>query len=244
MIRILQALGRSVLDIFHPKMLLLLFLPPLASLFLWSVLGYVFWDRLLVFSHFFGEKFLFIQDIPPWMMEWFSVTPSSVATALAGILALLLIMPLAILTSMLLTSVLAMPVVLKFVSSKYPDIAKKGQGALVASTKNLIVSSFVYLVLWVLSLPFWMIPGLGVALPLLLNGYLNYRLFAFDSLVEHASPGELKILLGHKRIDFLILGVVISSLVLIPPLFLILPIYSALCFSRYALLELQSLRRS
>lgn len=242
MIRIFQALGRSFLDLFHPKMLMLLFLPPVGSLILWGALGYAFWDQLLIFSQFFGEKFLFIQDIPPWMMEWFSVTPSTVTTALAGILALLLILPLAFLTSMLITSVIAMPAVLAFVARKYPEVTKRGRGTFVASTRNMIVSSILYLVLWVISLPFWMIPGLGVALPLLLNGYLNYRLFSFDSLVDHATPRELQVLLGRKRIDFLLLGVMTAALVLIPPLFIILPIYSALCFSRYALLELRDLR--
>lgn len=242
MIRIFQALGRSVIDLFHYKMLLLLFLPPVGSLILWGALGFLFWDQLLVFSHFFGEKFLFIQAIPPWMTEWFSITPSSVTTALAGVLAILLILPLTILTSMLITSVVAMPVVLRFVEAQFPKLEKKGRGAFIASTKNMIVSSVIYLVLWVVSLPFWMIPGLGVALPLLLNGYLNYRLFAFDSLADFASPREIQVLLGRKRIDFLLLGVMTSALVLIPPMFLILPIYSALCFARYALLELQELR--
>ncbi|MGZ5278844.1 MAG: EI24 domain-containing protein, partial [Pseudobdellovibrionaceae bacterium] len=155
MIRIFQALGRALLDLFHPKMLLLLFIPPVGSLILWGALGYVFWDQILIFSQFFGEKFLFVQEIPPWMMEWFSVTPSSVTTALAGILALLMILPLAILTSMLITSVVVMPVVLTFVAKKFPEIEKRGRGAFVLSTKNLIVSSIVYQVLWVLSLPLW-----------------------------------------------------------------------------------------
>jgi hypothetical protein len=243
MIRIFIALGRSFLDLFHWRMLLLLFLPPIGSLVLWGVLGYVFWAQLLAFSQFFGQKFLFIQDIPPWLMDWFSLTPASVTTALAGVLALLLILPLAVLTSMLITSIVAMPVVLRYVAGKFPNLEKRGRGAFVASTRNLIVSSVIYLVLWVLSLPFWMIPGLGVALPLLLNGYLNYRLFAFDSLADFASPREIKELLGRKRIDFLLLGVMISALFLIPPLFVILPIYSALCFARYALLELQEIRR-
>lgn len=242
MIRIFQALGRSLLDLFHYKMLLLLFVPPMLSLVLWGSLGYAFWDRLLVFSQFFGEKFLFVQDIPPWMMEWFSVTPSSVTTALAWVIAILLILPLVLLTSMLVTSVVVMPIVLTYVAGSFPNLEKKGRGAFVASTRNMIVSSLIYLGLWMISLPFWMIPGLGVALPLLLNGYLNYRLFAFDSLADFASPREMQVMLGRKRVDFMLLGVITSALVLLPPLFFILPIYSALCFARYALLELRESR--
>jgi CysZ protein len=223
-------------------MLMVLFVPPLISLVLWGVLGYLFWDQLLAFSQFFGEKFLFVQKIPPWMMEWFAVTPKSVTEALAAVLAILLILPMTILTSMLITSIVVMPIVLRYVARQFPKLEKRGHNAVVSSTKNLIFSSIIYLVLWVVSLPFWMIPGLGVALPLLLNGYLNYRLFAFDALADFATPREIQLLLGRKKVDFLLLGVMTSTLVLVPPLFFILPIYSSLSFARYALLELSELR--
>ncbi len=242
MIRIFQALLKSIVDLLHPRMLMLLLLPPLGALMLWGGIGYAFWDQLLVISQSFGEKFLFIQSIPPWVTEWFALTPGSVATALAGLIALLLIIPLTILTSMLITSIAVMPIVLAHIAQKFPELEKRGKNALIGSTRNMIVSSIVYLILWVCSLPLWMIPGLSIALPLFLNGYLNYRLFAYDSLADFASPREIQVLLGRKRIDFLILGVITSALVLVPPLFLILPIYSALCFARYALLELKDLR--
>jgi CysZ protein len=242
MIRIFQALLKSVLDLFHPRMLMLMLLPPLGALILWGSIGYIFWDQLLIFSQSFGERFLFSQSIPPWVTEWFALTPGSVATALASLIAFLLILPLTILTSMLITSVVVMPIVLGYIGGKFPELEKRGKNALVGSTKNMIISSVIYLVLWVCSLPLWMIPGLSIALPLFLNGYLNYRLFAFDSLADFASPREIQVLLGRKRIDFLILGVTTAALVLVPPLFLILPIYSSLCFARYAILELKDLR--
>lgn len=239
---IIKALFKSLLDLFHPKMLLLLFVPPLVALGLWGGLGYLFWDELLVLSHQFSQKFLFVQEIPPWMIEWFSVTPETVATGLAIIMAILFLLPMIVLTSMALTSLLVMPVVLSYMKQSFPNLEKRGSGVFVASIKNMVISSVIYICLWVVSLPFWMIPGLGVALPLLLNGYLTYRLFVFDVLGDYASLREIKVLSGRKRVDFLILGVIISALVLFPPLFLILPIYSALCFTRYTLMELQELR--
>lgn len=240
---IVKALLRSLLDLVHPRMLLLLLIPPLIALVVWGGLGVLFWDRLLEFSHVFSQKFLFTKEMPAWMIEWFAVTPESVAKGLAIVVSILLILPLTILTSMLITSLVVMPVVLKYLGRSFPDLQKRGSGVFVASIKNLIVSSLIYILLWVLSLPFWMIPGLGVALPLLLNGYLTYRIFVFDILGDYASVREIKVLSGRKRVDFLILGVIVSAMVLIPPLFLILPIYSALCFSRYTLLELQELRK-
>lgn len=240
---IVKALLRSLIDLFHPKMLLLLLVPPFVALLIWGGLGVLFWDQLLQFSHIFSQKFLFTQEIPAWMIEWFSVTPESVAKGLAIVVSILLILPMTILTSMLITSLVVMPVVLKYLQKFFPELQKRGSGVFVASIKNLIISSVIYIVLWVMSLPLWMIPGLSVALPLLLNGYLTYRIFVFDILSDYASLREIKVLSGRKRVDFMILGVIVSSMVLFPPLFFILPIYSALCFSRYTLLELQELRK-
>lgn len=243
MIRMLHVLFRSFLDLFRPRMLMLLFLPPIAALLFWGLFAYFFWDQLLVFSQFFSQRFLFTQEIPPWLIEWFSVTPEGVATFLAGMMAIALVIPLTFLTSVLLTSVLVMPVVLQYMGKVLPEIEKKGSSMLIASTGNLIKASLIYLVLWVLTLPLWAIPGMSFAIPLLLNGYLNYRLFVFDSLGDYASPEEIQSLLRKKKIDFLLMGVIVSALLLFPPLFFIVPIYSALCFARLTLLELQEFRQ-
>jgi CysZ protein len=241
--RIFYSLFRSIPDLFHPRLLLLLFLPPLAALFLWGGAAYLFWNQVLAVSSSFSQKFLFTQSLPSWMIEWFSVTPESVAAVLAFIVAMLLIVPLTVLTSMLLTSVFAMPVISRYMERFFPTLEKKGTGVFVVSVANIIRSSLIYLFLWLLTLPLWMIPGVGVLVSLLLNGYLNYRLLIFDALGDYASKEEIKILLKTRRVDFLLLGILTSALVLIPPLFLILPIYSAICFARLTMLELQELRR-
>lgn len=243
MTRIFQALFRSVLDLFHPRMLLLLFVPPLLSLAVWIGLGYAFWDSFLGFSQSFTEKYFFSQQAPTWMTDWVSLSPDSVATALTVGIAFLLLVPLVILSSMLITSVVAMPAVLAYMGKYFPGLEKRGSGVLIGSVGNLVKASVIYLGLWLVTLPLWVIPGLAVALPLLLNGFLNYRLFAYDSLGDYASPRELKLLLNRRRVDFLLLGVLLSALVLIPPFFLILPVYSSLCFARFSLLELQEFRK-
>lgn len=243
MIRIFHILFKSFIDLFRPRFLVLLLLPPVAALLFWGGLAYYFWDQLLIFSQAFGGRFLFTQEIPAWALEWFSVTPEKVTTFLAGFMAVILILPLTFLTSMLVTSILVMPTVIKFLALSFPSLERKGSSLLVASTQNLIKSSVIYLSLWVLTLPLWAIPGMSIAVPLLLNGYLNYRLFVFDALGEYATLSEIQQLQKRKRVDFLLLGVIISLLVLFPPFFLILPIYGALCFTRYALLELQDLRK-
>lgn len=241
---LIKIIFTSLVDLFRPRILLLVLIPPLGSLALWGLLGFLFWDQILSFSQIFGEKFLFTHQIPPWMIDWFSVTPVTVATALAIVIAILLILPLAILTSVIVTSLLAMPVVISHVGQSFPNLKKDGTGVFRASVSNMIRSSFIYLILWVGTLPLWMVPGLGFAIPILLNGYLNYRLFVFDSLAEYASAKEIHDILKNKRIDFLLLGVITSMMIVFPIFYLILPVYSALCFTRLSLMELEEHRKS
>jgi CysZ protein len=223
-------------------MLLLLFLPPFVSLLLWLGLGFVFWDPFLQFAQDLASRFLVSYEIPSWLTTWFSFSNESVATVLAGVMAAIILLPMIFLTSLLITSVVVMPRAISYVRRSFPNVEMRGQGALRASFANLFRSSVIYLVLWFLSLPLWM-TGVGFAIPLFLNGYLNYRLFAFDALVDIASPTELRVIMRKKRIDYLLLGVLTAALVLVPPLFLILPIYTALCFTRYSFLTIQERRR-
>lgn len=218
-------------------------IPPMLALMLWGGVGYLFWDQLLIAAQQFGEKFLYLQQMPSWMTDWFSLTPQNITTALAGVVVILMLIPLVITTALVLTSQLAMSVAVSVVGRQMPQVEKKGKGQFVSSIKNAIIATIIFLVLWILSIPLWVIPGLSIALPLLFNGYLNYKIFSFDCLEAFANSRELKVLLGRKRIDFMILGVVTSSLILIPPLFLILPVYTGLCFARFSLLELQDIRK-
>ncbi len=240
---LIRTIFASFIDLFRQRILMLVLIPPLASLALWGVLGFLFWDQILRFSQIFAEKFLYTQQIPQWMIDWFSLTPETVATVLAVVVAVLLILPLAILTSVLVTSFLAMPVVILQVGESFPDLKKEGTGIFRASVANMVKSSVIYLILWVLTLPLWMVPGLGFAIPILLNGYLNYRLFVFDSLAEYATLKEIREILKQKRIDFLLLGVITSMMIVLPVLYLILPVYSALCFTRLSLSELEAHRK-
>jgi hypothetical protein len=238
----LKTLGRAFLDLFRPKILMLLLLPPVIAFILWGGIAYLYWDQILRLAQSYSDRFLFSGDIPPWIIQWLNLSASTVATALAASIALLLIIPLALVSSFALTGILAMPVVLLTVGKDYSNLEKRGKISFSASMRNLVISSLVYLILWALSLPLWIVPGLGFALPLILNGYLNYRLFTFDALADYASKAEIEALLKEHRLDFLILGVVISIPLLFPPFYFILPVYSALTFTRYSLFKLENFR--
>ncbi len=54
---LIRTIFASFIDLFRPRILMLVLIPPLASLALWGVLGFLFWDQILKFSQIFAEKF-------------------------------------------------------------------------------------------------------------------------------------------------------------------------------------------
>ncbi len=238
----LHALGRGFLDLFRLKIILLLFVPPVLSFLFWAGLAYSFWTEILSFSQAYSDRFLFSAEIPQWILQWLEVTPVGVATALAATVAVLLIIPLGLVTAMALTSMMAMPVVLSLMGERFGNMERKGRVYFSSTLKNIFFSSFIYLFLWALTLPLWLVPGLGFALPLILNGYLNYRLFTFDALADYADKNEIETLMKEYRLDFLLLGVVLSIPLLFLVFYFITPVYSALVFSRYSLMKLEQQR--
>jgi hypothetical protein len=58
-----------------------------------------------------------------------------------------------------------------------------------------------------ISLPLWLIPPLILFLPPLIWGWLTYRVMTFDSLAEHASGDERRLLFRGHRLWLLLMGV-------------------------------------
>jgi len=111
-----------------------------------------------------------------------------------------------------------------------------------ASAWNALVASLWFGALLVASLPLWLVPPLWPALPALLLGYLNYRVFAYDALAEHASADELGQILREDRAPLFALGVAVALAGHVPLLGLFAPLYGGLAFVHYGLARLDALR--
>ena len=65
-----------------------------------------------------------------------------------------------------------------------------------------------------------------------------------DSLIEYADPEERRAIEQRYRREYLLLAMIVSALNLIPPLFLVTPVLSALAFGHYSLAMLAERRRT
>jgi CysZ protein len=175
-----------------------------------------------------------------WAGNW---ELGSLVSWLAAGLVLVLLAPFILLTALLIATVLAMPVLVRHVGQRdFPKLERRHGGTLLGSIWNAFVAVSLFALLWIVTLPLWLLGPLAVLLPLLLSAFVNQRLFRYDALSEHADAAEMKQIFEFAQGRLFLLGLATGLLYFIPPFSLIAPIYAALAFIHLCLAELQTLR--
>lgn len=237
--RVLAAFSRSLASQLHPKMLALLVWPFLAAVVGWIVLAWFAWGPLV---DWISESLLGRFSIVRWSFERMAAMGFESAPDLAAtMLALLVAIPMIFATGLGLVAVLAMPVVVRHLGGRYPDVRRRGSASIGASIWNAVSSIAIFVVGYILTMPLWLIPPLAFVVPWLWWSWLTARTMRFDSLVEHADPVERRALISTHRRSYLLLGLLVTVLNYIPPLFLVTPVLSALAYVHFSL---ESLRRA
>lgn len=232
---LINALKHAFLSLFHPRMLALLLLPMGFSLLLWGGLAAWFWgDWTSALGHWLLTSALghYVEGIT-WL-----------AGSAVTFLILLILIPLAYVTALLIVSVLAMPMMVRHVAQRhFPGLHREYGGSNLGSAWNGFAALVIYLLLWLVTLPLWLLSGpLALAFPLLLNAYLNQRLFRYDALAEHASKEEFAAVMERAGGKLYLLGGVLALLQYIPLVNFLSPIYIGLAFTHFCLAELEKLR--
>ena len=237
--RVLKAFGRAVLSQLHPKMLALLIVPFIVSILFWILTAWLVWTPLtdwlaaVLFDGWFGRIHAWAEGIGlGGIRDW-----------IPALIALLVVVPAAWVTATVLVAVFAMPLVMRFlVARNYPGVAVLGTVSPVPGVLNAVVALLVFAFGYLLSLPLWLIPPLALIVPWLWWSWLTARVMSLDSLVEYAGADELRALVKRNRREYLLLGMVVSALNYVPPLFLVTPVLSALAFGHYSLSLLREQR--
>ena len=239
--RISAAFFKGCISQLHPRMLVLLILPFLIALVLWGLSAWLFWDPLVIWLK---DSWLLSSRVVSFLGE--STKPlglSDLGRGLASVAALLLLFPVVIATGMVAIAVFAMSAVLRFLSARhFPDVLRRGSFSVWANLLNAVLSVGVFVIGYLASLPLWLIPPLALIVPWLWWGWLTARIMRFDSLVEHAAPKERNALIARYRQEYFVLGLAVSALNYVPPLFLITPVLSALVFGHFSLSRLAEYR--
>lgn len=230
------ALTRAAGNLFDPRIIAIVFLPVLISLVLWSLLAWLFWGAWTGFI----AGAMASTTVAGWLQGWNAAWVIDYTAALAVLVAIL---PAMFVTALVITEIIAMPVIVRFVAERYhPDLRRAAGGTLAGSIGNAAIAITVFAVLWVVTLPLWL-TGVGAVLaPLLTSAYLSQRLFRYDALAEHASPEEFAQLVRSSRGDLFLLGILLSLLLYVPVLNLLVPVLGGLAFTQFCLARLAAAR--
>ncbi len=221
--------------VFHPKILMIILWPMLFALIFCGLLSWLFWaDWLAVLNDWTRPVDAFLQH---YAFTWLAGT-------LGIILLLLIIAPLALLTAVLIAATFAMPMMVNFVADKdFPGLERNHGGTAFGSIYNAMTAIAVFVVLWILTLPLWLVAGLGSIISILLTGFLNLRLFCYDALSAHASRAEYDTVVQTSKSKLYAIGIIGALLYLVPVVNLIAPIYIGLVYIYFNLARLQGLRQ-
>ena len=234
---ILQAYGRALRSLMRPDIFWHLMWPTLLAVLLWVGL-------VITFGSDLAAQLLRLLESWPLIGGWLAPEHETLRAAVslaANLVLWLLALPLIYVTAALIVSVFAISFMLDRVGERdYADLALRRGGSFAGSLINSLGALLVFLLLALLSLPLWFVPGLGLVLSILLAVWLNKRCYSYDALMNHADAQELLLLPRQQRGRLWLLGLGAALLGFVPLLNLFVPALTGLAFVHYLL---EALRR-
>jgi len=233
---ILMAYARAVKSLTERGVLWHLIWPSLAAAVVWLAIGVAFWQPMVdAVMAFIGSW--------DWAANQMSTSDLGAAFVLVVVKISLavLFLPLVYVTAALIVAVFALPMMLEKVAlTRYSDLEMRKGGTVSGSAVNAVVAVLLFVLAMLLSLPFWLIPGVGLVVSLLLTAWMNKKAFGYDALMLHADKAEMSRLRARHSGSMLGLGVGCALLAYVPILNLFAPAFCGLAFVHYLL---EALRR-
>lgn len=234
---VLASLGFGLVNVFHPRMLWLMIWPMLVSLAVWVTVAFFLWSRLAVWI---------AEMLKQWaapIAGWAPFDLGTAATFIANFMLLVLFFPLVYLTALFLLGIFGMDKMVDHVAAQMsPSPERRRGGGTAGSIWNGIVSLTGIVLLFLVSLPLWLVPPLGPIAVLAILSWVNQRLLRYDAVSQHADKGEMHRLFREHRGGLYSLGLLLALAGYIPFLNLLAPVVFGLAFIRYLLGALIELR--
>ena len=231
MLEVFAALSKALRDLTRPAVLWHALWPPLAALLLWIAIGFAAW------AHGLALMERIVPGLPSAGWEW-------VAQWAAVFLLLAAFASLTYITAILLVAVFALPLLINLVAAHdYPDLGRHGENVFWGSLGNTLGAGAIFLIGSLAMLPLLLLPGALLVLPLLWSAWLNQRAFRFDALAEHATPGEMQLMVREDGRNFYMAGLATAAAAYVPLLNLLAPAFAALVFVHLGLAALRRRRQ-
>ncbi|WP_094816734.1 EI24 domain-containing protein [Bordetella genomosp. 12] len=235
-----RAFKRAFVSQLHPGMLFAVLLPFLIALVGSILLLWLFWTPLTDWLRLEASQWEMVNRVDEWLV---AIGLFSLKLYLVPLVAAAILLPISGILGLAIAAVFVMPLVLRHVSQReYAGLTRMGRNATVVSVWNAIWVSLLFALGWLLTLPFWLVPPMALLLSVFWWAFAFTRMLRVDAIVEHASPQERRWLLARHNTGFWVIGLICALLNLLPPAWIILPVYSSLVYAHYGLHSLQRLR--
>jgi len=235
-----QAFRRALVSQLHPRMLAALFLPFVFAFLGAAVLLWLFWDPLTAWLNGEAANWGVLNTIDGWLVAagLFSLKLWLVPIMAAGIL-----LPMAGILGLVIAAVFVMPLVLRHLEHReYQGLGRQGTNTVVLGIWNAAWVGLLFCLGWLVTMPLWLIPPLALVLPVFWWAFAFARMLRVDAIIEHASVAERRLLWRRYNRHFWLMGVCLALINLIPPAWLVIPVFSALVYAHFCLDALRRLR--
>ena len=203
---VVRAWGRAFASQWHGKLLLMSLAPFLLAVGVWAVLLYLGLQPLIDFVHATFSQYGVFSYSGSFLS---SFGLGALKTVVVPLIAMLLLLPLMILTALIFIGVIAMPVILRHIGARnYPQLEQRNGGSVLGSVGVALGGMAAFIGLRILTLPLYVFPPLAVFVQALLWGWLTSRMMVYDVLADYASADERHQLLKEHRWPLIAIGVV------------------------------------
>jgi Etoposide-induced protein 2.4 (EI24) len=248
-----KALAKASLALLNPKLWGLSIVPFLLAAAAWAGIALLAWDPASAAL----RQLLSQINLPAWlfnaMPSWLITVAESSRAVWIPFGLLLLAIPGVLITALSLVGFFGTGIVARRIGEQYglkpidKTVVRHGLGFLRSVWHSVWVLTALIL-MWAITLPLWLLPGVSFVLPVVLLGWATARLFSFDVLAEFADAEEmLAIRTAHGR-SVLVLGILASLPTVVPAMlwvggafwFVVLPLSAALAVWLYVMMFLAS----
>lgn len=233
---------RALVSQVHPKMLAAVLLPFFITLLGAILLVWAFWTPLTEWLTVESQDWGVLNTVDGWLL---AVGLFSIKLYLIPVLAAGILLPMSGILGLVIAAVFIMPIVLGHLDRHdYRGLRRNGKNATVVSAWNAVWVGCLFVVGWLVTLPLWLFPPFAVMLPIFWWTFAITRMLRVDAIIEHADPVERKYLWRRHSRQWWLIGFCLALINLVPPAWLIMPVFSSLVFAHFGLEALRQYRLS
>jgi len=124
----------------------------------------------------------------------------------------------------------------------YADLVQRRGGSFEGTVWNALAALLFYFLGLIVTLPLWLIPGMGLILSLFWLAYLNQRAYRYDALALHADSAERESIITREKSKLYLIGFGAGVLGFVPLVNFLAPAFVGLAYVHFCLEKLRHLR--